>query len=109
MAILHTNIQIVEKTEDAFARALLDEPCNRRGWRNPPNGLTDIPRTDVENEALRVIRLLSTTCKSIEKEKAGKSFDFPAVVDQTLKSSNLRFLEGLLEIQKLITELESLL
>ena len=40
----------------------------------------DIPRTDVENEALRVIRLLSTTCKSIEKEKAGKSFDFPAVV-----------------------------
>ena len=40
----------------------------------------EIPRTDVENEALRVIRLLSATCKSYKKEKTGKSFDFPAVV-----------------------------
>ena len=40
----------------------------------------DIPRTDVENEALRVIRLLSTTCESDKNEKTGKSFDFPAVV-----------------------------
>ena len=62
----------------------------------------DIPRTDVENEALRVIRLLSTTCKSIEKEKTGKSFDFPAVVDQTLRISNLRFIEGLFLIQSFI-------
>ena len=40
----------------------------------------DIPRTDVENEALKVMRLLSANYKTAEKEKAGKSFDFPAVV-----------------------------
>ena len=66
----------------------------------------DIPRTDVENEALRVIRLLSTTCKPIEKEKTGKPFDFPALVDQTLRISNLRFLEGLLLIQQFLDSIE---
>ena len=40
----------------------------------------DIPRTDVENEALRVIRLLSRAYKDSKNEKAGKSFDFPALV-----------------------------
>ena len=40
----------------------------------------DIPRTDVENEALRVIRLLSSAYKDGKNEKAGKSFDFPALV-----------------------------
>ena len=40
----------------------------------------DIPRTDVENEALKVMRLLSANYKMAEQEKTGKSFDFPAVV-----------------------------
>ena len=40
----------------------------------------DIPRTDVENEALRVIRLLSRAYKDSKNEKTGKSFDFPALV-----------------------------
>ena len=40
----------------------------------------DIPRTDVENEALRVIRLLSSAYKDGKNEKTGKSFDFPALV-----------------------------
>ena len=34
-------------------------------------------------------------------KKTGKSFDFPAVVDQTLRISNLSFIEGLLQIQSL--------
>ncbi len=40
----------------------------------------DIPRTDVENEALKVMRLLSASYKMAKNEKTGKSFDFPAVV-----------------------------
>ena len=40
----------------------------------------DIPRTDVENEALRTIRLLSSAYRNAKNEKTGKSFDFPALV-----------------------------
>ena len=40
----------------------------------------DIPRTDVENEALKVMRLLSASYKMAKNEKTGKSCDFPAVV-----------------------------
>ena len=50
------------------------------------------------------MRLLSASYKATEKEKNGKSKDFPALVDQTLRISNLRFLEGLLEIQRLIDQ-----
>ena len=39
-------------------------------------------------------------------KKTGKSFDFPAVVDQTLRISNLSFIEGLLQIQRFIDGLD---
>ena len=41
-------------------------PCTRRIREQ------DIPRTDVENEALRVIRLLSSAYKDGKNEKTGK-------------------------------------
>ena len=46
--------------------------------------------------------LIISTYRYFKNEKAGKSFDFPAVVDQTLRISNLSFLEGLLQIQTFI-------
>lgn len=48
----------------------------------------DIPRTDVENEVLRTIRLLSSTYRNAKNEKTGKSFDFPALVDYRTELSN---------------------
>ena len=60
------------------------------------------PRTITENGALTILHSLSSTYKNGEKEKTGKSCDFSGLVDQTLRISNLSFLEGLLEIQRFI-------
>ena len=44
--------------------------------------------------------------RNAKNEKTGKSFDFPALVDQTLQISNLSFIEGLLQIQAFIDWLD---
>ena len=77
-----------------------------------PDGLiwdkeTGKPRTTRENEALMAIRLINKQIQdNPEQEKAGKSFDFPALVDQTLRISNLSFIEGLLQIQTVVDGLD---
>ena len=68
---------------------------------------TGKPRTTRENEALMAIRLINKQIQdNPEQEKTGKSFDFPAVVDQTLRISNLSFIEGLLQIQTVVDGLD---
>ena len=50
--------------------------------------------------------LASVLVDYILKKKTGKPFDFPAVVDQILRISNLRFIEGLLRIQTFVDGLD---
>ena len=61
-------------------------------------------------EAAKVATLRATVerinADSPEQEKAGKSFDFPALVGQTLRISNLRILEGLQLIQEFLDGIE---
>ena len=77
-----------------------------------PDGLiwdkeNDKPRTIRENTALMYMQLITKHLQeSPGQEKAGKSFDFPAVVGQTGKSSNL--LEDFLPMEKWLSILRLL-
>ena len=76
-----------------------------------PDGLhwdreSDNYRTITENEAIRVFRLFSSSYKNGDIQKKDKSFDLSSLVDQTLRISNLTFIEGLLQIQSFIDELD---
>ena len=46
--------------------------------------------------------VVGSFCKVNKKED--KSFDLSSVVDQTLRISNLRFIEGLVQLQSFIEE-----
>ena len=62
--------------------------------------------TEVENDTFKLIRSISANYETEKQEKKEKPCDFSFVVDQTLRISNLSFIEGLLHIQSFIDELD---
>ena len=55
-----------------------------------------------ENEVFGLFRSISSDYVAVTNEKQDKSCDLSCLVDQTLRISNLSFIEGLLEIQRFI-------
>ena len=62
--------------------------------------------TKIENETFKLIRSFPRDYEIEEQQKKEKPCGFSLVVDQTLRISNLSFIEGLLRIQTFVDGLD---